>query len=59
MKSVNILLNLLPTELKNMLENKDMENILTYFMSNEISDEKLVSYLSNIDIYMVTHSSYL
>ncbi len=41
-----------------MLENKDMENILTYFMSNEISDEKLVSYLSNlanqintIDIY--------
>ncbi|MBJ6297291.1 hypothetical protein JGU40_13240, partial [Staphylococcus aureus] len=48
MKSVNILLNLLPTELKNMLENKDMENILTYFMSNEISDEKLVSYLSNL-----------
>ena len=43
MKSVNILLNLLPTELKNMLE-----NILTYFMSNEISDEKLVSYLSNL-----------
>lgn len=41
MKSVNILLNLLPTELKNMLENKDMENILTYFMSNEISDEKI------------------
>ncbi len=30
MKSVNILLNLLPTELKNMLENKDVElsNIL-------------------------------
>lgn len=47
MKSVNILLNLLLIELKNMLENKDMENILIYFMLNEILDEKLVLYLLN------------
>ncbi|GGI03464.1 hypothetical protein [Mammaliicoccus vitulinus] len=48
MKSINILLNLLPTELQNMIENKDMDNILTYFMSNDISDEKLAFYLSNL-----------
>lgn len=48
MKSVDILLNLLPTELQVMLENKDIDNVLTYFMSNDISDEKLAYYLSNI-----------
>ncbi|PCF34304.1 hypothetical protein [Staphylococcus delphini] len=48
MKSTNIILNLLPTELQKMLENKDIENVLTYFMSNDISDEKLAFYLSNL-----------
>ncbi|WP_353419284.1 hypothetical protein PYH66_10210 [Staphylococcus delphini] len=48
MKSTNIILNLLPTELQKMLENKDTENVLTYFMSNDISDEKLAFYLSNL-----------
>lgn len=48
MKSINILLNLLPTELQRMLENEDMHNILIYFMSNDISDEKLAFYLSNL-----------
>lgn len=48
MESINILLNLLPTELQNMIENKDMDNILTYFMSNDISDKKLAFYLSNL-----------
>lgn len=48
MKSTNIILNLLPTELQRMLENKDMDNVLTYFMSKDISDEKLAYYLSNL-----------
>ncbi|MFP4921772.1 hypothetical protein ACJVVW_08585 [Staphylococcus coagulans] len=48
MKSTNIILNLLPTELQRMLKNKDLDNVLTYFMSNDISDEKLAYYLSNL-----------
>lgn len=48
MKSTNIILNLLPTELQRMLENKDMDNVLTYFISKDISDEKLAYYLSNL-----------
>lgn len=48
MKSINILLNLLPTELQSMLKNKDLDNVLTYFMSNDISDEKSAYYLSNL-----------
>lgn len=48
MKSINILLNLLPTELQSMLKNKDLNNVLTYFMSNDISDEKSAYYLSNL-----------
>ncbi|HEC2187884.1 TPA: hypothetical protein R1942_001412 [Staphylococcus delphini] len=48
MKSTNIILNLLPTELQKMLENKDTENVLTYFMSNDILDEKLAYYLSSL-----------
>lgn len=46
MKSINILLNLLPNELQNILENNDIDEVLTYFISNDISDEKLVFYLS-------------
>ncbi|AVQ34786.1 hypothetical protein [Staphylococcus kloosii] len=46
MKSINILLNLLPKELQNILENNDIDEVLTYFISNDISDEKLVFYLS-------------
>lgn len=46
MKSINILLNLLPKELQNILENNDIDDVLTYFISNDISDEKLVFYLS-------------
>lgn len=48
MKSINILLNLLPNELQNILENNDIDKVLTYFMSNDISDEKLAFYLSII-----------
>jgi hypothetical protein len=48
MKSINILLNLLPNELQNILENNDIDEVLTYFMSNDISDEKLAFYLSII-----------
>lgn len=48
MNSITIILNLLPTELQRMLLNKDMDNVLTYFMSNDISDEKLAYYLSNL-----------
>ncbi|WP_086427443.1 hypothetical protein [Staphylococcus cornubiensis] len=48
MNSITIILNLLPAELQRMLLNKDMDNVLTYFMSNDISDEKLAYYLSNL-----------
>ncbi|MGW7932590.1 hypothetical protein ACWEWU_13145 [Staphylococcus xylosus] len=48
MKSINILLNLLPNELQNILENNDIDEVLTYFISNDISDEKLAFYLSII-----------
>ncbi|WP_353458620.1 hypothetical protein [Staphylococcus coagulans] len=48
MKSTNIILNLLPIELQRMLKNKDLDNVLTYFMSNDILDEKLAYYLSNL-----------
>ncbi|UXS37813.1 hypothetical protein [Staphylococcus delphini] len=48
MNSITIILDLLPTELQRMLVNKDLYNVLTYFMSNDILDEKLAYYLSSL-----------
>lgn len=48
MKSINILINLLPSELQNILENNDIDEVLIYFMSNDISDEKIALYLSTL-----------
>ncbi|MDE9799407.1 hypothetical protein [Staphylococcus delphini] len=48
MNSITIILDLLPTELQRMLVNKDLDNVLTYFMSNDILDEKLAYYLSSL-----------
>lgn len=48
MKGINILINLLPSELQNILENNDIDEVLIYFMSNDISDEKIALYLSTL-----------
>ncbi|MCD8888796.1 hypothetical protein ABFV70_06890 [Staphylococcus arlettae] len=48
MKSINILINLLPSEPQNILENNDIDEVLIYFMSNDISDEKIALYLSTL-----------
>ncbi|MCD8815413.1 hypothetical protein [Staphylococcus arlettae] len=48
MKSINILINLLTSELQNILENNDIDEVLIYFMSNDISDEKIALYLSTL-----------
>ncbi|NBK47591.1 hypothetical protein [Staphylococcus delphini] len=48
MNSITIILDLLPTKLQRMLVNKDLDNVLTYFMSNDILDEKLAYYLSSL-----------
>lgn len=48
MNNITIILVLLPAELQRMLVNKYLDNVLTYFMSNDILDEKLAYYLSSL-----------
>lgn len=48
MNSKYILSNLFPMELQNILKNNNVSEVLIYFMSNNISDEKLAFYLSSL-----------
>ncbi|HJE01283.1 hypothetical protein ACUW9N_000953 [Staphylococcus auricularis] len=48
MTSMNILLKLLPQELQDILKTNQLDNVSTYFMSNNIANENLVFYLSNL-----------
>ena len=48
MNRINILLKLLPSELQNILRNNTIDEVLTYFMSYDISDKNIAFYLSSL-----------